>query len=126
MGRAFLWPVPPNMHNNYRKPARLAIQNYFMSHSQDNTIPLFTLSIIADKAAAVAGKKGELFRELSSYEILLPIGAKMVWVNGIYSVVNPYCTEPAPKGDQAPMPGFFDAAVDMGPDIWSARLKEAK
>lgn len=111
---------------NYKKAARQAIDDYLKEHSSEKTIWLYDLSIIADRAAFAAGKKKELFPFLSDYESLLPANAGTVWFNGIYSVINPYHPQDTQVKEDPFMPGPFDAAVDMGPNAWSARLREAR
>lgn len=110
---------------NYRSIARQAICNYLKEHCSEKTISLYHLSMVADGAAFAAGKKKELFPSLFDYESLLPPGARTVWLkdNGMYSVINPFCRQNIPIKEDMFIPGPFDAAVDMGPGEWNARLK---
>lgn len=111
---------------NYRSVTRQAIDDYLRNHRQSKSIPLYSLSVVADQAAFAAGKRKEPFPSLFDYEFLLPAGAKTAWLNGMYSVINPYCCQNTPIKEDLFVPGPFDAAVDMGPGAWSARLKGAR
>lgn len=111
---------------NYRNVARQAIDDCLKKHRSEKTVSLYYLSTVADQAAFAAGKKKEMFPFLFDYEVLLPAGAKTAWLNGMYSVINPYCCQNSPIEEDLFVPGPFDAAADMGPGAWSARLKGAR
>lgn len=57
---------------------------------------------------------------------LLPAGSRLRWSrSGFLCAVNPYCPNPLPSDTpEGIMPGPFDDAVDMGPDAWSAKLRQ--
>lgn len=112
---------------NYKEIARQAIDKYLRENSSKKVVLFWSLTAIADCAAFNAGKKRELFPSLFDYECLLPPGTKTLWSNNAYSAINPYCSLDIPvKKDTTFLPGFFDAAVDMGSDAWSTRLKGAE
>jgi hypothetical protein len=108
----------------YEKAASRAIDSYLYANRSQKTFSLYYLACIADKAAFAAGKKKELYPHLDSYRKILPPGAKVFWdgKTGLLSVLNPY--HPDKDIEEAVvMPGPFDAAVDMGPGSWTAKLQ---
>lgn len=96
----------------YQKIGAEAIRNHFLENSGESLIMLYTLSCIADDAAYGAGKKTELFSSLYSYESLLPSGSRTQWNKEFLKAVNPF--GPSPPVPEKFIPGFFDAAVDVG------------
>lgn len=96
----------------YQKIGAEAIRKHLQENSGESLIPLYTLSCIADKAAYGAGKKTELFSSLYSYESLLPSGSRTQWNKEFLKAVNPF--GPSPPAPEKFIPGFFDAAVDVG------------
>ncbi len=72
-----------------------AVDNYLRS-TQDATIPLFTLSCIADKTY---GK--EISTSLMDYADYLPSGTKTGWFNSFYSAINPYSSK-TPTQEKCP------------------------
>jgi hypothetical protein len=77
-------------------------------------VMLYTLSVIADQAAFRAGRMTELYSSLFSYEELLPAGYCGFWKKtgeggGLFVVDRAEKRE-----NYRPLPGVFDAGVDMG------------
>ena len=77
---------------------------------------LYTLSVIADRAAVGAGRSSDLYPSLFQYEALLPTGFCAFWKKtggegGLYVV-----DRTARRESYRPVPGVFDAGVDMGWD----------
>lgn len=108
----------------YEKVASRAIDSYLRENSSQKTFSLYSLSYVADEAAFDAGKKKDLYQHLDDYRKLLPPGAKVFWdgKTGLLSVLNPYHPDKNIE-EAAVMPGAFDAAVDMGPGSWAAKLR---
>ncbi|MDR9785840.1 MAG: hypothetical protein RJR37_00915 [Peptococcaceae bacterium MAG4] len=113
----------------YEKTAAKAIDAHLRQNRDRKDFTLYSLSVVADQAAFAAGKKRKLYSSLSSYEKLLPKGAKVFWKsNGFLSVTNPYCPNSSDSlAEKATfMPGPYDACVDMGPDSWKDKILKNK
>lgn len=106
------------------KAARPAVDAYLKENRTEKLVPLCTLSVVADRAVRKAGRKGDLYSSLYSYVRFLPKDAKLRWApSDLLSAVNPYCSDPLPPEIPC-IPGSFDAAADMGPNLWSQKLRE--
>lgn len=109
------------------KVARRAADDCLRERKGGKPVSLYRLSVAADRAAREAGlKRAELYRDLSLYSRFLPAGSGLRWSrSGFLCAVNPYCPNPLPSDTpEGIMPGLFDDAVDMGPDAWSAKLRQ--
>ena len=96
-----------------------AAKNAVAEHLTAASLPvmLYTLSVVADRAAVNAGRKSELYPSLFSYEELLPSGYRAFWQKtgedgGLY-VVDLLAN--VPSRPYHPVPGVFDAGVDVSP-----------
>lgn len=93
-----------------------AVDDYLREHSQEETLLLWTISVVADSAARQAGRKSDVYESLFDYNAVLPPGTRCAWIKSFYRVLNPYYKGIRTAAEEKPpMPGFFDAAVDMGP-----------
>ncbi len=83
--------------------------------SQTNPPMLFAISVIADRAAASC-RKTDLFQTLDPYTRLLPAGytVRFSETGPLGSVLRVYRRGEEPRS-HVPVPGVFDAGVDMGP-----------
>ncbi|MEW5933391.1 MAG: hypothetical protein AB1816_07395 [Bacillota bacterium] len=113
--------------SKYVKAARRALDEYLRANREEPVFSLYSLSVIADRAAYAAGKKRELFPLLSGYSAVLPRGAKVYWArNGLLSVRNPYSTAQCREAEEEALfiPGPFDTGVvDLGAGVWSEQAK---
>ncbi|MDI6824668.1 MAG: hypothetical protein QME87_09990 [Bacillota bacterium] len=113
--------------SKYEKAARRALDEYLRANREEPVFSLYSLSVIADRAAYAAGKKRELFPSLSDYSAVLPRGAKVYWArDGFLSVRNPYSAAQCKGAEEEArfIPGPFDAGViDLGVGVWSEQAK---
>ena len=96
----------------YEKIGAKAILEYFQENRGESLCLLYTLSVIADRAARDAGKVKELFDSLYSYERLLPAGSRTQWNNSFLKATNPF--GPQPPAPERFIPGPFDVAGGVG------------
>lgn len=107
------------------KEARQAVANHLAQNYNPKSPPLLHgISCVADQAAK-AKRQGELFTSLYAYSEVLPPDFTTRWIeHGSGSML---CV--VKRTDQfpphTPMPGVFDAAVDMGPDSFARAIKPA-
>lgn len=97
----------------YQTAAKKAVCRYLASRPYQAHIPLYTLSQIADRAACDKGKKRELFDSLFTYARVLPGSARTAWIEGFFSVINPFAPQPPLITDREPWPGPFDCSTDV-------------
>lgn len=103
----------------YGRAAQTAINTHLKEQADKAYAPLYTLSVIADKAAMDAGRKTELFPSLADYERVLPPASRTRWIQRGESdwliATNPHYrgeTPPELQNEHNPIPGPFDAATD--------------
>ena len=108
------------------KEARQAVANHLAQNYNPKSPPmLHGISCVADKAAQEAKRKTELFPNLHEYHAVLPPDFTTRWIE--FGSCSMLCvvkrTDSFPP--HTPMPGVFDAAVDMGPDSFARAIKPA-
>ena len=94
----------------HQKIAAKAIEAYLQEHRDRPVIPLYTLSVVADRSTREAGRKSDLFDSLSLYDRVLPPGCRTQWTDGFLQAVNPFGPPPPPA--EKFVPGPFDVATD--------------
>ena len=96
------------------KEARAAVAQFLKN--AELPVMLYRVSCIADHAAFEAGRKGELWGSLFDYEQIIPKGYACFWQKqGCGDVYVVGTTAQRQKYHHAPVPGVFDAGIDMGP-----------
>lgn len=100
----------------YQQAGARAVDAYLREHAAEAVVAMYTLGVVADRAACAAGRKSELFASVYDYAALLPSGTRTGQAgstsNSLYSTTNPYAAAPPTDPFVVPMPGAFDAATD--------------
>lgn len=94
----------------HQRSAARAVEAYFRENKDKSIIPLYTLSVVADRSAGEAGRKSDLFDSLFLYDRVLPRGCRTQWNNGFLQAINPF--GPPPPLPERFVPGPFDVATD--------------
>lgn len=103
------------------KEAKEAVRAYLRERAARPSCTLYELSVVADRAAG-----RELWPHLQEYERVLPDGSRCFWnpETGFLEATNPFSQVRARVDEGVrPVPGPFDAAVDMGPDAWGEKIR---